>query len=278
MKRLLPLLILFAWSTASAQAPLFGEYAGKGSFKAIAAPMLNGSVLDDSRLGFAWEYDTAREAAEAALAYCRANQPPGPRVAQCGVIRLGEWPVQDQTALPGLLREYDELELTRLERELKRTGSRELITRLSTVYQKLGRHEESENLLRELAMGGEHLAQNALAYHWAELNKRLEHALLLVDSAIEQVPDFFSYRDTRGLVLARLNRFDEAEQSARLAVELEAHPIALDHLGDILWLRGKRDEAREQWRRAVQASRNILFRERVAAKIRSGKTGDIVFE
>lgn len=278
MKRLIPFLLLLTFAPAWAQDDLFGEYNRKPSFKAIGAPLLNGSVVDDSRLGFAWGYDTAREAVDAALAYCQANQPPGPRLVQCGVIRLGDWTVQSQTVLPKLEAEYEEKELARLERELKRTGERELITRLSTVYQKIGKYAESEALLIELAMDGEHLAQNALAYHWAELNKKLEHALLLVNSAIEQDPDFFSYRDTKALVLTRLDRLREAEESSRLAVELDAHPIALDHLGDILWLRGKEDEARAQWALAVGASRNILFKQRVEDKIRTGKTGDIVFE
>lgn len=256
----------------------FAAYRTKGAFKAVAAPMRDGVVVDDTRLGYAWDHDTARDAADAALAYCRANLPPGPRVVRCEVVHLGDWPVRGPSALPGMLAEYELRELDRLERELTRTGDRELITRLSTVYQKIGRYEESEALLRDLALGGEHLAQNALAYHWAELRKNLDQALELADAAVAGDPDFFSYRDTRALVLARLERWEEAEESSRLAIELEEHPIALDHLGDILWLRGKEKEARKQWRRASRASRNILFIDRVEAKRRNGMTGDIVFE
>ena len=253
-------------------------YRTKGAFKAIAAPMRDGVVVDDTRLGYAWEHDTPRDAADAALAYCRANLAPGPRLVQCEVVHLGDWPVRDPSDLTGMLAEYEQRELDRLERELTRTGERELITRLSTIYQKIGRYEESEALLYDLAMGGEHQAQNALAYHWAELRKNLDQALELADAAIAEDPDFFSYRDTRALVLARLERWQEAEESSRLAVELEPHPIALDHLGDILWLRGKKEEARKTWFRAIQASRNILFIQRIEAKRRNGMTGDIVFE
>ena len=64
----------------------------------------------------------------------------------------------------------------------------------------------------------------------------------------------------------------------RSAIELQANPIALDHYGDILWLRGKKKAARIQWERAAVASKNILFIERVLAKVNTGMTGDIIFE
>ncbi len=61
-------------------------------------------------------------------------------------------------------------------------------------------------------------------------------------------------------------------------VKMEPHPIALDHLGDILWLRGKPKEARHQWKMPAEASRNILFQKRMESEINTGTTGDIIFE
>jgi tetratricopeptide (TPR) repeat protein len=275
---LLALILIFRTIPGSASEFNYFEYNAKPAFKAIASPPLANGVIDPEKLGFAWEYDTAQEAVDAAIAYCQENSGWKNDRGLCKIIRLGSTTVQFQTELPMLLKTYEKMELDRLEKELAQTGKRDIITRLSTIYQKIGRYKESEALLYDLAMSGEHLAQNALAYHWAELKIRLDHALRLVNAAIKQDPDFFSYRDTKGLVLTRLNRLDEAEASARRAVQLEAHPIALDHLGDILWLRGKKREAKQRWHMAAEASQNILFRKRVASKVKTGMVEDIVFE
>lgn len=264
--------------TAHAESRLAAEYQQGQDFKAFAVSVRENGQREGEAQGAAWGYDTAQEAVEAALAYCREKVQSGNRRGNCRVVMLGTIPIRDTSELPLAAERYEADVLQRLRQELERTGERDLVTRLSTIYQKIGRYAESEALLYDLAMSGEHLGQNALAYHWAELRKRLPEALALVESAISQDPGFFSYRDTKALVLARLGRLDEAVTSAKLAVDLEAHPIALDHYGDLLWLSGSEEEARQEWRRAVEASRNILFVQRVQDKIRHGMTGDIVFE
>ena len=276
------LLVLFAASCAVAggdsagSKPLIGTLQAR-DFRAVAAPVLDGRMVPGEP-GYAWNYDTADEAARAAVAYCAEHLPPGPLAVRCQVTELGGVPLGPGDKLPVMLEDYQERVLQELRLALASTGHRDLVTRLSTVLQKIRHYEESEALLIGLARGGEILARNALAYHWAELNKNLDTALEYARSAVADDPSFFSYRDTLGLVLARLGRMEEAENSLAKAVELKAHPIALDHYGDILWLRGKEKAARVQWGRAVAASGNILFIQRVSRKIRTGKTGDIVFE
>lgn len=264
-------LILLSAIFARAGSSPVEAYGLAGDFKAVAE---SGS----GAVGYAWDYDTAADAAEAALVHCLARLPESSERPRCVVTRVGDTLVTDPNRLEEALKRYEDAVLESLRAELARSGEREIITRLSTILQKIGRYEESEALLYDLAMGGEHLAQNALAYHWAELRKNLDRALALADSAVARDPDFFSYHDTRGLVLARLGRMAEAEAEMRKAVELEAHPIALDHYGDLLWMRGKREEARGQWKRAADSSVDILFVNRVQAKLKSGKTGDFVFE
>ena len=246
-------------------------------FRAVARPMRDGLIVPGEP-GHAWNYDTADEAARAAVAYCARQLPPGPLTVGCQVTELGGLPVAPGDRLPEMLRAYEERVLHDLRLALASSGRRDLITRLSTIYQKIGRYEESEALLAGLARDGEILARNALAYHWAELNKNLDTALEYARSAVAADPEFFSFHDTLGLVLARLGRLDEAEASLKAAVLLEPHPIALDHYGDLLWLRGKPEAAREQWLRAMSSSKNILFTQRVEGKLRTGKTGDFVFE
>jgi len=246
-------------------------------FRAVARPMRDGLIVPGEP-GYAWNYDTAGEAARAAVAYCAQQLAPGPLAVRCEVTELGGLLVAPGDRLPEMLRAYEERVLQDLGQALASSKRRDLITRLSTIYQKIGRYEESEALLVGLARDGEILARNALAYHWAELNKNLDTALEYARFAVDADPKFFSFHDTLGLVLARLGRLDEAEASLKAAVLLEPHPIALDHYGDLLWMRGKPGAAREQWRQAISASKNILFIQRVEGKLHTGKTTDFVFE
>ncbi len=265
------ILILLILAPSWAGADLLGkhktDYASNPDFKAIATAPNQG-------YGHAWNYDTPEEAARAAVEHCRSSTPS----TLCRVVLLGEKNVDADADLPALLKEYETQVIGTLEQRLHVTGKRELLTQLSTIYQKAGQYERSEKLLYDLAMSGEHLAQNALAYHWAELKKQLPKALELAESAIRSDPDFFSYHDTKGLVLARLGRLAEAEVALRHATNLTPNPIALDHLADILWLQGKHDQARKQWARALETSQDILFIHYLEHKIVVGKTSDIVFQ
>lgn len=95
---------------------------------------------------------------------------------------------------------------------------------------------------------------------------------------LQLTPDFSSFYDTRGLVLYRLGRLEDALVAAGRAVALNPHPIVLDHYGDILWAAMRCQDAVSAWRRAVSSSEDILFRHRVARKINAGPEGPPVFE
>jgi tetratricopeptide (TPR) repeat protein len=79
-------------------------------------------------------------------------------------------------------------------------------------------------------------------------------------AAEDDVASQSQWRSVRGLTLARLGRVEEAEQLAREAVEVV---VATDHLtmqadswfalAEVLWLAGKRDEARAAAERASEA-------------------------
>ena len=99
-----------------------------------------------------------------------------------------------------------------------------------------------------------------------------------MNSAILKDPNFFSYHDTKALVLFRLNQKQEALKASAHAVQLKKHPIALDHYGDILWQTGNRANAVRQWEKATTVSGDILFIQRLNFKIKNGMTQDIIFE
>ncbi len=237
--------------------------------------------------GYAWNYDTGKDAVKASVAYCRQLIDDNLEGVNIKIKFLGNRPVNHYSstnfsnsnqALDQAVKNYERQVLKDLRSELNQTGKRDLITKLSTILQKTGEYQLSEDLLTDLARAGEHLAQNALAYHWAELEINLEKALSFADYAISKDPKFFSYHDTRALVLFRLKRNKEALKASANAISLKKHPIALDHYGDILWESGYKKDAVTQWEQANFHSIDILFTRRVELKIKNGKTGDIIFE
>ena len=282
---LIVMLIFFTIPFGTANAAHFQflneTYKRCNDFKAVAQAYQNGKPLFQNGkpiLGYAWNYDTAKDSVKAAKAYCRELTHGYSGSIHCKVIFIGLLPVPQKVDLNTLIIKYEQKVINDLKIELDRTGNRELITRLSTILQKTGGYKLSEKLLFDLAMGGEHLAQNALAYHWAELRKNLPIALSLVNSAITKNPEFFSYHDTRALVLFRLGRNKEALKNSARAVSLKVHPIALDHYGDILWKTNNKARAVEQWEKAIIASKDILFVQRLRFKVNHGMTQDISFE
>jgi tetratricopeptide (TPR) repeat protein len=253
----------------------------KPDYKAIAKGYQNNTPLytnGNPILGYAWNYDTANGAVRAAMAYCRQQINKDLKDITIKITVLGDIPIENSANLDYLINGYEQKVIKALNIQLEKTGKRNLITQLSTIYQKIGEYQLSEDLLVDLALSGEHLAMNALAYHWAELKKNLTKALSLVDTAVSKNPNFFSYHDTRALVLFRLERREEALQASAHAVTLKEHPIVLDHYGDILWETGFTKEARKQWGKAALQSIDILFISRVNLKIKNGKSCDIVFE
>jgi Flp pilus assembly protein TadD len=100
------------------------------------------------------------------------------------------------------------------------------------------------------------LALNQLGYSLAERNLELETALGYLERAHRLRPEDGGILDSLAWVYFRLGRFAEAEPLARRAIELAGEgAVLVDHLGDILWALGKKEEAIESWRRAYWNAR-----------------------
>lgn len=95
------------------------------------------------------------------------------------------------------------------------------------------------------------VALNQLGYTLAERNLELPKALGYLERAHRLRPDDGGILDSLSWVYFRMERFAEAEPLSRRAIELAgAGAVLLDHLGDILWALGQKEEAIEQWRMA----------------------------
>ena len=95
-------------------------------------------------------------------------------------------------------------------------------------------------------------ALNALGYTLADRTDRYEEALELVERALALEPDEFHIVDSMGWVLYRLGRNEEAAEHLRRSYEGERDPVVAAHLGEVLWVLGRRNEAREIWDAALE--------------------------
>lgn len=85
---------------------------------------------------------------------------------------------------------------------------------------------------------------NALGYTLADRTTRYKEALELIDRARVAEPGSAAIIDSYGWVLFRLGRNAEALDQLRRAYTLQKDPDIASHLGLVLWVMGRQDEAR----------------------------------
>jgi len=128
----------------------------------------------------------------------------------------------------------------------------DLLYDFALLAEKLGKVEVMEKQLREvMALAPDnHHAYNALGYSLAERNVRLQEAQALVGKALEMAPGDPFIMDSMGWVHYRLGNLDEAEKFLRRAYALRRDPEIAVHLGEVLFQKGRRDDAQQLWREA----------------------------
>lgn len=93
-------------------------------------------------------------------------------------------------------------------------------------------------------------ALNALGYTLADRTDRYQEALELINRARAAEPDNAAIIDSYGWVLYRLGRPEEALGELRRAFALQKDAEIGAHLGEVLWVLGKREEARKYFEQA----------------------------
>lgn len=88
-------------------------------------------------------------------------------------------------------------------------------------------------------------ALNALGYTLADRTHRYQEALELIDRARVAEPDNAAIVDSYGWVLYRLGRNEDALIHLRRAWGLNKDPEIAAHVGEVLWVLGRKDEARQ---------------------------------
>jgi tetratricopeptide (TPR) repeat protein len=123
----------------------------------------------------------------------------------------------------------------------------ELLLAYGTMLDLAGQRDQSLVVMRraaELAPMDANVL-NALGYTLANRTRRYDEAYLLIRQALELKPDSPAIIDSMGWVLYRLGRDAEALSYLELAYALMDDPEVIAHLGELLWVTGEADNARE---------------------------------
>lgn len=132
----------------------------------------------------------------------------------------------------------------------------ELLYDAALLAEKLGRFDVLEaHLRRVIALRpDEAQAYNALGYTFADQGIRLDEAQSLIAKALELAPQDPFIMDSMGWVHYRRGDLESAEKYLSSAYRIRADPEIAAHLGEVLWMRDRREDARKLWREALETA------------------------
>jgi len=150
---------------------------------------------------------------------------------------------------------YDEAKAL-FDREIENNPHPDLLYSRAMLAEKMNRMDILEADLKQIIEKDPENASalNALGYTLAVRTVRYEEAYGYVKRAYDISPEDFYILDSMGWVLYRLGRLEEAADYLRRALLLRNDPEIAAHLGEVLWVMGEKQEAKEIWDTALKAT------------------------
>ncbi|MGB9093731.1 MAG: tetratricopeptide repeat protein [Gallionella sp.] len=130
----------------------------------------------------------------------------------------------------------------------------DLLYDTAMMADKIGKPGVFEELMRKLIRIKPDYAQayNALGYGMLERNERIPEAMGLVEKALQLAPNDPSIMDSVGWGYYRSGKLDESVKMLRRAYSSNPDPEIAAHLGEVLWMRGDKDEAKKIWQDSLK--------------------------
>ena len=94
-------------------------------------------------------------------------------------------------------------------------------------------------------------AYNALGYSYADRDIKLPEAKRYIEIALSYEPNNHYIMDSMGWIHFKLGNLDIASQYIKKAYAINKDPEIAAHLGEILWIQGKKEEALELWKNSL---------------------------
>jgi tetratricopeptide (TPR) repeat protein len=132
------------------------------------------------------------------------------------------------------------------------------------------KYDEAENAFKKILDSSPNHAPtlNYLGYMLADRGVRLEESLDYLQRAVALDPYNGAYLDSLGWVYFKLDKLDLAEENLTKAIKyLRLTGVVYDHLGDIYYEKGEREQAIRSWRKAIEQDDEDLEKDKVREKI-----------
>jgi tetratricopeptide (TPR) repeat protein len=132
----------------------------------------------------------------------------------------------------------------------------EILYARALIAERLDRVDQAErDFLQVLAIDPDNTRTlNALGYTLADRTDRYEEALAYVQQALAQTPDDPAVIDSMGWVMYRLGRLQEARDYLQKAYDMTKDSEIAAHLGEVMWVMGDREQAKDLWETARKAT------------------------
>jgi tetratricopeptide (TPR) repeat protein len=139
--------------------------------------------------------------------------------------------------------------------------------------ERLGHWEQAESDLKTALeyQPGHPYIMNYLGYAWADKGIHLDESLKMLEEASALQPHDGYITDSLGWVNYKIGHYDDAVPHLERAVELLPYDSEINnHLGDAYWKVGRKVEARFQWERARNYSKDQKLSDILTAKLKKG--------
>jgi tetratricopeptide (TPR) repeat protein len=125
---------------------------------------------------------------------------------------------------------------------------------LGAIYERQKKFDEAEQQFKKVIEADQNNASvlNYYGYMLADRGIRLDEATSLIQRAVRLEPNNGAFLDSLGWAYYKQNRFTEAEDYLRKAVDRMSHdPTILTHLGDVYMKLNQTERAADLWERAL---------------------------
>ena len=112
---------------------------------------------------------------------------------------------------------------------------------------------------------------NYMGYSLLERKEKLDQALKMIVLAAEKSPDSYHIIDSLGWAYYKKGDFGKALLYLEKAMEIDStDPIVNDHLGDVLWMLGRKREAKFQWKKSLSFNPESVDQKNTEDKLKFG--------
>ena len=131
----------------------------------------------------------------------------------------------------------------------------DLLYEAAMLADQLGKHDVFEKMMRKvIEVKPDHAqAYNALGYSLLDRNERVPEGMALVEKALQLAPDDTGIIDSVGWGQYRMGNLDKSLEFLRRAYNANPDPEIAAHLGEVLWAKGVKDQAKKVWGDALKS-------------------------